>query len=402
MKREKSENLFVIIGNGFDLAHGLKTSFTDFAKYYLKNEIIKGIGFTNSNIFSKSFLNYFADPLKNQNKLSYSKEQKDDLLKLYSFIVNGQRERIPEILTTSNDWIYSFLLKNKLFGNLFNKMKPNWFDVEQTYFEGLKQIFNTKKTSKLIKQDLINLNNELYEIEEAFHYYLHTKIKPEVNEDVYSSLKIHFKDRKQVCFINFNYTYTVNLYITKFIEDKIISEKDRYNNICIHGDLMHGLIIGYGDDTDDLYKKMKDSLEIEYLRNFKTFQYLYNSDYREMLNELAVCLDYDVLVIGHSLAATDKTILKTIMDNSKCNNIELLKRSDITDFDKIRESQFELHANLSRIFSSEIDLREKIIPIMNSINFPIMKEGDLSTISYREEKLFDIKKPLNLGAPSTS
>ncbi|MBE7661152.1 AbiH family protein [Tenacibaculum finnmarkense] len=45
--KEKSKNLIVIIGNGFDLAHGLKTSYNDFANYYLEeiilNEITKNI-----------------------------------------------------------------------------------------------------------------------------------------------------------------------------------------------------------------------------------------------------------------------------------------------------------------------------------------------------------------------
>jgi hypothetical protein len=31
----KSKNLIVIIGNGFDLAHNLKTSYNDFANYYI-------------------------------------------------------------------------------------------------------------------------------------------------------------------------------------------------------------------------------------------------------------------------------------------------------------------------------------------------------------------------------
>ena len=36
-------NRLIIIGNGFDLAHGLKTSYHDFILYYLKDNCIKAI-----------------------------------------------------------------------------------------------------------------------------------------------------------------------------------------------------------------------------------------------------------------------------------------------------------------------------------------------------------------------
>ena len=37
-----SYNKLIVVGNGFDLAHGLKTSYWDFAEYYNKrNEILE-------------------------------------------------------------------------------------------------------------------------------------------------------------------------------------------------------------------------------------------------------------------------------------------------------------------------------------------------------------------------
>ena len=57
MKTEKSKNLVVIIGNGFDVAHGLKTKFSDFAKYYLDSVILEEIlNFNdNSSLFTENF-----------------------------------------------------------------------------------------------------------------------------------------------------------------------------------------------------------------------------------------------------------------------------------------------------------------------------------------------------------
>ena len=34
-------NRIILIGNGFDLAHGLKTSYNDFIKWYLKRALLE-------------------------------------------------------------------------------------------------------------------------------------------------------------------------------------------------------------------------------------------------------------------------------------------------------------------------------------------------------------------------
>ena len=152
------------------------------------------------------------------------------------------------------------------------------------------------------------------------------------------------------------------------------------------------IIFGYGDDTDENYKKMKNTKEKEYLRNFKTFHYLNSSNNRKVLNELSTKDNYDVLVIGHSLDTTDKTILKKILDTNKCDYIELIKRSDLKTEEEKKEAHFELHANLARIFDSESDLREKLIPFVWSVNFPEMTDLDDKIITNRNKGLYMKKR----------
>lgn len=134
---------------------------------------------------------------------------------------------------------------------------------------------------------------------------------------------------------------------------------------------------------------MKASKNNCFLKYFKTFDYLKSKNYRKVLNQLATFKDgYDVLVIGHSLGGTDKTILKTILDNDSCQNIELLKRSDLDSEKEKGDNLFELYANLARIFDSEASLREKVIPFEWSINFPVMASYDYDKIKKREKELF--------------
>lgn len=403
MKREKSKNLIVIVGNGFDLAHGLKTSFNDFADYYIKNIVLNDIlnYETEPKILSESFINrliqsqHFRFP-------AYENLTKEKIF--HNFLYDCKEKNKDEILyfISENYILLKQIISNEFLAKLYTDNYLNWFNIEQAYYAELNSIYLSNNNSNLINHALVKLNKELQEIKYAFQEYLFTNIKSFEDKNIYNSLKEHFKERNQVCFINFNYTYSVEQYYRLEKDDNLKKTLKRIKNIHIHGQMQTDIIFGYGDDTDNAYKLMKNSREKEYLRNFKTFDYLIKTEYREMLNELAVYKNYDVLVIGHSLDTTDKTILKTILDTPKCNNIELLKRSDLKNIDEEVEYHFELHANLSRIFENEKDLREKVIPFLRSVNFPIMMNEDFNIIHDRERKFYIKKEPLNLGAPSIS
>ena len=262
---------------------------------------------------------------------------------------------------------------NSFLKTLYSDNFPNWFDIEQAYYGMLKDFYSNKSWDAIER-----LNDNLSKIKESFKQYLTHEIRPNVNEHVNHSFTKHFKDRREVTFINFNYTKTLDLYDSK-----------GFSKIHIHGELDNEIIFGYGDDTDETYLKMKNERNKELLRNFKTYGYLKSSPYKVMLNKLAVFNDYDCLVVGHSLDLTDKTILKTILDSEKCNYIELLKRSDLENEQAKYEAHFELHANLARIFSHETDLRKKLISYDQSIHFPLIQSGDDEKVSEREKILYN-------------
>ncbi len=394
--KEKSKNLIVIIGNGFDLAHGLKTSYNDFANYYL-NEIIltKIFDFENN----KQFLNKELLIYLNQNIMTFSDlstESTDDkfLNDVSYFIQQNKTDKVSPFLNSNNEYV-KLLISNKLLGKLYSNSFENWFDIEQAYYEELKDIYNSPKENH--NDELKILNNNLQEIKDALKKYLNDKIEPTHNGSVNNSFESHFIDRENVSFINFNYTNTIENYTNSSLGR---------NNIHIHNSLSEDIIFGYGDDTDEMYQKMKASKNNSFLKYFKTFDYLKSKNYRKVLNQLATFDKYDVLVIGHSLGGTDKTILKTILDDDSCENIELLKRSDFDTDERYKElnlpekeqlkadNLFELYANLARIFDSEASLRKKVIPFEWSINFPVMANYDYTKIREREKELFIEKSTL--------
>ncbi|CAL2082536.1 conserved hypothetical protein [Tenacibaculum dicentrarchi] len=396
--KEKSKNLIVIIGNGFDLAHGLKTSYNHFANYYL-NEIIltKIFDFENN----KQFLNKELLIYLNQNIMTFSDlstESTDDkfLNDVSYFIQQNKTDKVSPFLNSNNEYV-KLLISNKLLGKLYSNSFENWFDIEQAYYEELKDIYNSPKENH--NDELKILNNNLQEIKEALKKYLNDKIEPTHNGSVNNSFESHFIDRENVSFINFNYTNTINCY-------RHSVNLNLNKNIHIHNSLSEDIIFGYGDDTDEMYQKMKASKNNSFLKYFKTFDYLKSKNYRKVLNQLATFDKYDVLVIGHSLGGTDKTILKTILDDDSCENIELLKRSDFDTDERYKElnlpekeqlkadNLFELYANLARIFDSEASLRKKVIPFEWSINFPVMANYDYTKIREREKELFIEKSTL--------
>ena len=282
------------------------------------------------------------------------------------------------------------IINNSFLAKLYNDEYTNWFSIEEAYYEELVENFFDNRMlypvdfkdnpQKLL--DLKKLNNDISNIKTVFKKYLVDNISPVINEDFCKSLFELTKKRKNITVINFNYTNTIHLYKNVF----------SFNCIHIHGNIDEEIIFGYGDDTDENYLKMKYSKEKEFLRFFKTFDYLKTNYYRKALNAISVFENYDVINIGHSIELTDKTILKTILDSKKCDNIEFLKRSDLKNEIEKKEKHFELHANLSRIFESEKDLREKVISFDRSINFPLLSSGDIEKIQERENELFLKKK----------
>ncbi|MCD8454111.1 bacteriophage abortive infection AbiH family protein [Tenacibaculum finnmarkense genomovar ulcerans] len=407
--KEKSKNLIVIIGNGFDLAHGLKTSYNDFANYYLEevivNEITKNIDkstIINNNFKKKikevTFLKENPSMESFQKKLSINliKDKKDTELQIFIKILITKKNQ--EIKKSINDKLYLLqnILTNSFLAKLYSNSFENWFDIEQAYYDELLNIFHDKYNDEdqpLFVERIDALNLDFQEIKEALKKYLKDKIKPTHNGSVNYYFENHFIDRENVSFINFNYTNTINCY-------RHSVNLNLNKNIHIHNSLSEDIIFGYGDDTDEMYQKMKASKNNNFLKYFKTFDYLKSKNYRKVLNQLAIFDKYDVLVIGHSLGGTDKTILKTILDTNSCENIELLKRSDFDTDERYEElnllekeqlkadNLFELYANLARIFDSEASLREKVIPFEWSINFPVMANYDYDKIQKREKELF--------------
>src|SRR5690606_10370451 len=79
-------------------------------------------------------------------------------------------------------------------------------------------------------------------------------------------------------FLNFNYTYSIDKYIEEINNNRnLIYYYGKARQIQIHGKLDYpGNVInfGFGDEMDEDYKSIENINDNEFLRNFKSFQYL--------------------------------------------------------------------------------------------------------------------------------
>lgn len=125
-------NRLIIIGNGFDLAHGIKTNYHDFILHYLKNCLIKCSESGSYNIHSPNFERiggYFKDDLiEIKLKLKYNNVKYIDTIKAF--------QTISDLIDFCKT--YEFNIKHS-FELLQNTIKDycnlNWVDLEDKYFD---------------------------------------------------------------------------------------------------------------------------------------------------------------------------------------------------------------------------------------------------------------------------
>ncbi|SHH19445.1 AbiH family protein [Flavobacterium defluvii] len=184
-------NRIILIGNGFDLAHGMKTSYNHFIIDYwekiiskLKNEVSSNIT-TYKNVFE-------TDEVKIE-------DVPGPWLK--GNWVNGNT--FEDLITLLDSQNLELIFKNKFLEILSKKHKEqNWVDIENEYYLLLKDSFKNKNCSYKIEQ----LNNDLNQIRKLLELYLRevenkfvenfgnnpidAKLKSNIGYKIYSPFKL--------------------------------------------------------------------------------------------------------------------------------------------------------------------------------------------------------------------
>lgn len=163
---------------------------------------------------------------------------------------------------------------------------------------------------------------------------------------------------EKVFLLNFNYTRYIepkfrdtlpNVLVNAFDGDQIVHH--------IHGDLNdeNSIIFGYGDDSDEMYKKLLDKNNNRFLENDKTVKYLGSARYRNFFGFIESA-PFQVCIMGHSCGISDRTLLSTIFQHENCVSIKpyFYKNGDNNDY-------YEIIKNISRCFDDKKLMRDRVV-----------------------------------------
>jgi len=340
-------NRLIIIGNGFDLAHGLKTSFKDFIEDYSMQILyrISESGFFKDKLISitnqRRFHHLFPDFDSYSPNAAY-KKLRDAM--------------IEQSLKTEN--------QSELLKNIYNEIEAKtWVDIELIFFKMLKKAAQNSKAVKQInlEMDFLKslLKNYLTREVELHKPNPILKIQQQFKEKIKKShaqpLTIQEdKNVKSTCVLNFNYTDTPELYLNQFVDGTC-------QHIKIHGGLegddisSQGLVFGFGDELDEDYLKFENMENDDLFEHIKSFKYLQFQNYRNLLDFIE-SRPFQVHVYGHSLGLSDRTLLNTIFENENCISIKTFYHKWEGGDDFVKKSYA-----ISRHFRSKASLRSKVV-----------------------------------------
>lgn len=396
-------NRIVLIGNGFDLAHGLHTSYKDFIDWYWKQWLYK-LKTCNNNI-SEDKICKFA--LKDTQDTWHNFLYRDSLftkdLRGFEFI---------EFIDTNSKIIFTPSVFLKKINTIL--VERNWVDIEKIYYSLLNEYYDNANVVKKLNKELDYLRTKLIEylrtiktnesiksnyiqdkilepfnprdimvskrdyIEEHFSYWVQHSTTELVSKlhmydkvGLSTSFEIDdFKNKYQdiksknidfllfdvyrelflvpddILLLNFNYTKTAEFY------------KKQFHINYIHGSLHdhRTVIFGYGDEMDEKYQTLRELNDNEYLKNIKSVKYLESDNYRKLLAYIESS-PYQIYIMGHSCGNSDRTLLNTLFEHKNCISIKPFYyiKDDLTD------NYLDIVQNISRNFTDMKSMRNKVV-----------------------------------------
>lgn len=358
-------NRLVLIGNGFDLAHGLKTSYVDFIDWYWEQwgkRLMVEKKYKEEDDFCSFELS---------NKYGIGNWY---LVKGFYFqdINMNAKEFIQRVKMDTN--LCSFKYKSPFFEQIDRRIMSNrWVDIENEYY---KMLVNTKSFGngcqhlneqlKYLREKLIEYLNYESERESDIMEGVKKKIyQPIERREVAVSMRHLTEDYfklSNIMLLNFNYTTTPELYMDG-------SSKVTIN--YIHGCLndSNSVIFGYGDELDKEFSRLKELNNNECLRYVKSINYLEADNYRKLL-EFVETEPFQVIVMGHSCGNSDRTLLNTIFEHPNCVSIKPYYYIN----EKQEDNYLELVQNIYRNFTDLKRMRDRVVnktytePLAKSIN----------------------------------
>ncbi len=411
-------NRIILIGNGFDLAHGLETSYKNFIdNYWLK---------TFSSIQKANLFHHFENGELEIPSVSMLMKKINSFEDFKNFLTkNYPGEKI--------------IIRNKFLMHLSRKRNlKNWVDIENEYYLLLMKAINNNSIPDDVPYPIDDLNSDFNAIKKMLAEYLIIEesnlnkritqnfptIQKTIGRHIYepiqindiSEVKFHElaeNEKKQIesnlnnpnlnpwganlkekliyeslkdpidlgelknlmrsekeikkfesepqsiIFLNFNYTSTHKIYTSPKQYQSSLSN-DKVDHIQIHGSLLkhenNPMIFGFGDEIDEKYKSIESLNDNRYLEHIKSINYLESENYKKLLSYINSD-NFQVFVFGHSCGISDRTLLNTIFEHDNCASIKVFYKNREDESDNFSD----IVRNISRNFSDKPKMRDRVV-----------------------------------------
>lgn len=404
-------NRLVLIGNGFDLAHGLKTSYADFINWYfekrydnlldthndvsedplltiryqwheaistyLSNLSYCNWQFRNCNTkekfdriigdvdhFETKFSPLFERIIKGLESKTWAGIEQDyyDLLKEYAFRDPNVNPTEPPIKALNQQLRYIQELLVEYLTEVCETKPEKIRSIEEAIYAPFKEEDISVAEKKYLDEHKSywefhkERNNELYAI---VHKYGYDEIQCEGDVRCWREDQPHgttvypfeFLLPKEIMLLNFNYTNTASQYRKNY---------SSFEEVHIHGEIStpKSVIFGYGDELDEKFKELKEHKNNACLSHIKSIRYLEAPNYRNMLSFIE-SEPFQVIILGHSCGNSDRTLLNTIFEHPNCVSIKPYYY--VTDKEKGTDNYTELVQHISRNFNDMKLMRARVV-----------------------------------------
>lgn len=301
-----------MIGNGFDIAHGLYTKYIDFYDFCMvfHNKDVEDI----DGSFRERIYHEFID-------CGFKKSAVNVILK--ENIIRDELLRKMIDICKNNYWLNCIQNRQSL-------KDPHWCDIEGIIAQEIAKIVYISKHYKNRRMSSIERQEENNEIVDMFFYIVnHSKkdslrlaigeIKDKLLLDLhdltwllgcYLTKFLNHTKRRYTFFkslnidyvINFNYTDTYSKLYNKNIPTHFI-----HGNVQKNMDEQFQMVFGIGDKIDDA----DDNYEfIEFQKYYQRIIYKTGNEYIEWLSQKDEIIE--IIIFGHSINEVDGDIIKKI------------------------------------------------------------------------------------------
>lgn len=352
-----------LIGNGFDIALGIKSSYTQFYDWYC-NE---------------------TSNLKHINE--FRKNIKDDI-----------KSDLPDDQKVWADFELGIgKYSNKFSVDDVEKFLECIDDAQENIVKYLKE-----------QQDLFDLDNYTEESFQSFREsirFFFDEVSDAGSNEIEDSLKAASNEDRVISFINFNYTYTLERVLEKFSDNTLKIWKSGYsdhflkfdkNVIHAHGTLDEFPVLGVNDDTQILNKELLGVPQFRELliksENLKALGELWYEKSEKLISDSRF-----ICILGMSLGASDANwwvLLADWLKNLDCrhiviywfeknppNNISTLRQLQCVN--KVKEL-FLSYSNLSE--QEQENLKSRIHVVINTKKFLKLEKKEKEIAFVKKEK----------------